>query len=146
MLLFGFIMPGIDNWAHLGGLAGGWLAAKVLDPLKPERGDHVLVALGCLAAVAAVGRLLGGRGPEALPLVARRGRSLRPSGLFGVLIAPGRGVTARTITFLSGETTRVGSPSSVRRISSRSGMSVGSCERASAADSFSMPRPKIDAR
>jgi rhomboid protease GluP len=48
MLLFGFIMPGIDNWAHLGGLAGGWLAAKVLDPLKPERGDHVLVALGCL--------------------------------------------------------------------------------------------------
>jgi len=23
MLLFGFIMPGIDNWAHLGGLAGG---------------------------------------------------------------------------------------------------------------------------
>jgi rhomboid protease GluP len=50
MLIFGFIMPGIDNWAHLGGLGGGWLAAKVLDPLKPERGDHVLVAFGCLAA------------------------------------------------------------------------------------------------
>jgi rhomboid protease GluP len=50
MLIFGFVMPGIDNWAHLGGLGGGWLAAKVLDPLKPERGDHVLVALGCLAA------------------------------------------------------------------------------------------------
>ena len=48
MLLFGFIMPGIDNWAHLGGLAGGWLTAKVLDPLKPERGDHVLAAFGCL--------------------------------------------------------------------------------------------------
>ena len=48
MLIFGFIMPGIDNWAHLGGLGGGWLAAKVLDPLKPERGDHVLVAIGCL--------------------------------------------------------------------------------------------------
>jgi rhomboid protease GluP len=48
MLLFGFILPGVDNWAHLGGLGGGWLAAKVLDPLKPERGDHVLVALGCL--------------------------------------------------------------------------------------------------
>lgn len=48
MLIFGFIMPGVDNWAHLGGLAGGWLAAKVLDPMKPERGDHVLVALGCL--------------------------------------------------------------------------------------------------
>jgi rhomboid protease GluP len=48
MLLFGFIMPGVDNWAHLGGLAGGWATAKFLDPLKPERGDHVLVALGCL--------------------------------------------------------------------------------------------------
>jgi rhomboid protease GluP len=56
MLLFGFVMPGVDNWAHLGGLAGGWLAAKVLDPLKPERGDHVLAALGCLlASLLAVG-------------------------------------------------------------------------------------------
>jgi rhomboid protease GluP len=50
LLLFGFILPGIDNWAHLGGLAGGWLAAKVLDPLRPERGDHVLAALVCLLA------------------------------------------------------------------------------------------------
>lgn len=50
MLVFGFIMPGVDNWAHLGGLAGGWLTAKVLDPLKPERGDHVLAALVCLVA------------------------------------------------------------------------------------------------
>ncbi len=53
MLLFGFVMPGIDNWAHLGGLAGGYLASRVLDPLKPERGDHVLVAILCLAASAA---------------------------------------------------------------------------------------------
>ena len=49
MLIFGVVMPGVDNWAHLGGLGGGWLAAKVLDPLKPERGDHVLVAFACLA-------------------------------------------------------------------------------------------------
>lgn len=48
MLFFGFVMPGVDNWAHLGGLAGGYATARVLDPLKPERGDHVLVALGCL--------------------------------------------------------------------------------------------------
>jgi len=48
MLIFGVVMPGVDNWAHLGGLGGGWLAAKVLDPMKPERGDHVLVAIGCL--------------------------------------------------------------------------------------------------
>jgi rhomboid protease GluP len=48
MLLFGFIMPGVDNWAHLGGLGGGYLAAKLLDPLQPERGNHVLAALVCL--------------------------------------------------------------------------------------------------
>ncbi len=50
MLFFGFVMPGVDNWAHLGGLAGGYLASRLLDPLKPERGDHVIVAFGCLVA------------------------------------------------------------------------------------------------
>ncbi len=49
MLLFGFIMPGVDNWAHLGGLGGGYAMAKWLDPLLPERGDHVVVALVCIA-------------------------------------------------------------------------------------------------
>jgi rhomboid protease GluP len=52
-VLFGFMMPGVDNWAHLGGYAGGYLAARFLDPLKPERGDHVLVALVCLLLSAA---------------------------------------------------------------------------------------------
>jgi rhomboid protease GluP len=47
-LAFGFLVPGIDNWAHLGGLAGGYVAARWLDPLMPERGDHVLTALLCL--------------------------------------------------------------------------------------------------
>jgi rhomboid protease GluP len=46
--VFGFVMPGIDNWAHLGGFVGGYLAARVLDPLKPERGNHVLIAVLCL--------------------------------------------------------------------------------------------------
>ena len=48
MLLFGFLVPGIDNWAHLGGLGGGWLAARWLDPLRPERGDHLIAAVACL--------------------------------------------------------------------------------------------------
>ncbi len=47
--VMGFLLPGIDNWAHLGGFVGGYLAGRVLDPLKPERGDHVLVAFACLA-------------------------------------------------------------------------------------------------
>lgn len=48
--LFGLIMPGIDNYAHAGGFAGGYLTSLVLDPLKPERIDHMLIALVCLAA------------------------------------------------------------------------------------------------
>jgi len=46
--LFGFVVPGIDNWAHAGGFAGGWLMAKILDPLKPERIDHLAIAVGCV--------------------------------------------------------------------------------------------------
>jgi rhomboid protease GluP len=48
-ILFGFAMPGIDNWAHLGGMAGGYLVSRWLDPLQPERGDHAIGALLCLA-------------------------------------------------------------------------------------------------
>lgn len=60
--VFGLIMPGIDNWAHAGGFAGGWLMARILDPLKPERLDHLLLALGCLMAtmVAIAASLLHG--------------------------------------------------------------------------------------
>ena len=47
---FGFVMPGIDNYAHAGGFGGGYLAARFLDPLKPERIDHIAIALACLAA------------------------------------------------------------------------------------------------
>ena len=47
--VFGFIMPGVDNYAHAGGFGGGYLAARFLDPLKPERIDHVAIALACLA-------------------------------------------------------------------------------------------------
>jgi rhomboid protease GluP len=52
-MLFGLMMRGVDNWAHLGGLLGGWLVARVLDPLKPERTDHVVIAIVCLVASAA---------------------------------------------------------------------------------------------
>jgi rhomboid protease GluP len=49
VFIFGFFMPGVDNWAHLGGLAGGYATAKFLDPLRPERLDHLIAALVCLA-------------------------------------------------------------------------------------------------
>ena len=51
--LFGFLMPGIDNWAHAGGFLGGYLASRWLDPWVPERVDHVIAAFACLAATVA---------------------------------------------------------------------------------------------
>ena len=48
LFIFGFIMPGVDNWAHLGGFAGGYGTAKFLDPLRPERVDHLIAALVAL--------------------------------------------------------------------------------------------------
>jgi rhomboid protease GluP len=52
-MLFGLMVRGVDNWAHLGGLLGGWVAARLLDPLKPERTNHVVIAIACLVAAAA---------------------------------------------------------------------------------------------
>jgi rhomboid protease GluP len=49
LAVFGFMVPGIDNYAHGGGFAGGYLAARFLDPMKPERIDHIVMAVGCLA-------------------------------------------------------------------------------------------------
>jgi rhomboid protease GluP len=50
--IMGILMPGIDNWAHAGGFAGGYLAGIWLDPLKPERADHMVIAAACLIASA----------------------------------------------------------------------------------------------
>ncbi len=49
MGIMGFIFPGVDNAAHLGGFLGGYLASMMLDPLKPERIDHIVAAIVCLA-------------------------------------------------------------------------------------------------
>jgi rhomboid protease GluP len=55
LLAFGFLWgtaggdgPRVDNWAHVGGFAGGLATAALLNPMKPERPDHGLAALACL--------------------------------------------------------------------------------------------------
>jgi rhomboid protease GluP len=53
MIVFGFLMPGVDNWAHLGGFAGGYLASMLVDPRRPERGNDLILALLCLVLTAA---------------------------------------------------------------------------------------------
>jgi len=47
---YGLILPGVDNAAHIGGFAGGYLIGRLLDPLTHERIDHVLIAGVCLLA------------------------------------------------------------------------------------------------
>jgi rhomboid protease GluP len=51
LFIFGFVMRGVDNYAHAGGFVGGFLMGLWLDPLKPERIDHLIGALVCVAAV-----------------------------------------------------------------------------------------------
>jgi len=48
LVIYGFIFPGIDNYAHAGGFGGGYLVARLLDPMRPERVDHVVLGLICL--------------------------------------------------------------------------------------------------
>jgi len=52
LFIFGLVIPRVDNYGHAGGFLGGYLAARVLNPLLPERGDHLIVALVCLALTA----------------------------------------------------------------------------------------------
>jgi rhomboid protease GluP len=46
--IMGFVFPGVDNAAHLGGFIGGYLTSWFLDPLKSERIDHIVAAVLCL--------------------------------------------------------------------------------------------------
>ena len=52
-VVIGLIIPMIDNWAHIGGFAGGYLAARWLDPLRDENAKHYVAAAICLALTAA---------------------------------------------------------------------------------------------
>ena len=58
--VYGLVSSTVDNWGHAGGFLGGWLVSRWLDPLLPERGDHVLgaVALLALSAVSVLASLL----------------------------------------------------------------------------------------
>ena len=75
MIVFGFLMRGVDNWAHIGGFAGGFLAGLLLDPRKPETGNHPSLALVCLVADRGRDRGLAGR---AGPVLAGRSSWRRP--------------------------------------------------------------------
>jgi membrane associated rhomboid family serine protease len=48
LFLFGLFMRGVDNFAHAGGFIGGYAMSSFFNPLTRERGDHMLIAVGCL--------------------------------------------------------------------------------------------------
>ena len=50
LFVFGFMMRGVDNFAHAGGFAGGYLTSAFFNPLTRERGDHMVIAVLCVAA------------------------------------------------------------------------------------------------
>jgi rhomboid protease GluP len=49
LFVFGLIMPGVDNYAHAGGFLGGYATSAFFNPMTRERGDHMLIAVTCLA-------------------------------------------------------------------------------------------------
>lgn len=56
LFVFGLIVPGVDNWAHLGGFVGGFALARWLNPMVPEKLDHTVAAAAILiATLAAIG-------------------------------------------------------------------------------------------
>ncbi|MGH9379880.1 MAG: rhomboid family intramembrane serine protease [Thermoanaerobaculia bacterium] len=55
LFVMGLLMPGVDNYAHLGGFLGGYLGARLLAPTRPEsRTDRLAAALALFASLAAV--------------------------------------------------------------------------------------------
>ena len=52
LFVMGLFLRGVDNAAHAGGFLGGYLVGLWLDPLKPERMDHLVGAVACLVATA----------------------------------------------------------------------------------------------
>lgn len=68
IFVFGFLVPGINNWAHGGGLLSGVIAGFLLgyQEKSPENFHHKLIALVC--ALATIGALLLAVVPVALAL------------------------------------------------------------------------------
>ncbi|MBF86196.1 MAG: rhomboid family intramembrane serine protease [Acidobacteria bacterium] len=59
LFVFGFLMPGINNWAHAGGFAGGWVGAYLMGFIDEQRESTAMVLLAlAFIAITAVGIIL----------------------------------------------------------------------------------------
>ena len=59
LFVFGFLMPGINNWAHAGGFAGGWGCAYLMGFIDEQRESTAMVLLAlAFIGVTAIGIIL----------------------------------------------------------------------------------------
>ena len=59
LFVFGFLMPGINNWAHAGGFAGGWVGAYLMGLIDEQRESTSMLMLAlAFIAITAVGIVL----------------------------------------------------------------------------------------
>jgi rhomboid protease GluP len=59
LFAFGFFMSGVNNFAHAGGFAGGWVSAQIMKPLGEKRETPAVQVLALvLLAVTAIGVVL----------------------------------------------------------------------------------------
>ena len=59
MFIFGFLMPGINNWGHAGGFLGGWVTANLMGFLDERReSTTVMITSLVLIVVIAIGVVL----------------------------------------------------------------------------------------
>ncbi len=59
LFVFGFLMPGINNWAHAGGFAGGWVCAYLMGFIDEQRESSAMVLLAlAFIAVTVIGIIL----------------------------------------------------------------------------------------
>jgi rhomboid protease GluP len=58
MFVMGFVMSGVNNWAHGGGFAGGWVAAEFAGMSERREGRLIQVLALALIAIVGVGIVL----------------------------------------------------------------------------------------
>jgi rhomboid protease GluP len=54
MFAMGFVMPSVNNWAHAGGFAGGWLTAQAMRSGSERRESNAVMILAVALLIATV--------------------------------------------------------------------------------------------
>ena len=54
VFVMGFVMSSVNNWAHAGGFAGGWIASSAMRPLAERREGRAAMVLAFLLALLTV--------------------------------------------------------------------------------------------